>query len=102
MGLPLAAPLWQSRNSDDKRFISAEIGVKVEKLSDVVHSWVLFAPQTVIKIPTASANVAAVFRFDWGPACKGTFEKQRSSLHEPTAAFRRGLKVVSMDLVFSR
>lgn len=102
MGLPLAVPLRQNRNRDGKRFISAEISVKVEKLNDVVHSRVLFAPQTAIKIPTASANVTAVFRFDWGPACNGTFKKRRSSLHKPTAAFRCGLKVVSMDLVFSR
>lgn len=38
MGLPLAVPLRQNRNRDGKRFISAEISVKVEKLNDVVHS----------------------------------------------------------------
>lgn len=64
-------PLQQKRNSDGKRFIPLENHCTPGKADGCCSFLSLFAPQTAIKISTASANITAVFRFNWGPACKG-------------------------------
>lgn len=66
----LVMPLKRKRNRDGKWFISSENHWEPGKAEWCCSFHSLFAPQTAIKISTASSNTTTVFRFNWGPACK--------------------------------